>query len=164
MEKRWIFKPQPSREIVYHLMNEIHMNETLATLLAQRGIGSFEEAKSFFRPSLELLHDPFLMKDMDKAVERLVQAIYKQEKIVVYGDYDVDGTTSVALFYGFLRTFYSNVLFYIPDRYKEGYGISQAGIDWAYEQGASLMISLDCGIKSANLITYAREKDIDFII
>lgn len=164
MEKRWIFKSQPAKEIVDQLIKSVYLTEPLATLLAQRGIRTYEEGKSFFRPSLDQLHDPFLMKDMDKAVERLVQAIYKHEKIIVYGDYDVDGTTSVALFYGFLRTFYSNLLFYIPDRYKEGYGISQAGIDWAYEQGVSLMVSLDCGIKSAALVEYASSKGIDFII
>jgi single-stranded-DNA-specific exonuclease len=164
MEKRWIFKPQPPKEIVDYLSKSIHVPESLATLLAQRGVHTFEEARSYFRPSLDQLQDPFLMKDMDKAVERLVQAIYQHEKIVVYGDYDVDGTTSVALFYGFLRTFYNNLLFYIPDRYKEGYGVSQTGIDWAYEQGVSLMITLDCGIKSAKLVEYATEKGIDFII
>ncbi|MDO1446297.1 single-stranded-DNA-specific exonuclease RecJ [Rhodocytophaga aerolata] len=164
MNKRWIVKQKPSEEQIAHLIAEINVSEPVASMLLQRGVHSFEEAKNYFRPSLELLHDPFLMKDMDKAVNRLVEAIYNHEKIVVYGDYDVDGTTSVALFYGFLRTFYSNLLFYIPDRYKEGYGISQAGIEWANEQGATLMVSLDCGIKSKELIQYAKEKGIDFII
>jgi single-stranded-DNA-specific exonuclease len=164
MNKRWIVKQKPSEEQIAHLIAEINVSEPVGALLLQRGVHSFEEAKNYFRPSLELLHDPFLMKDMDKAVNRLVEAIYNHEKIVVYGDYDVDGTTSVALFYGFLRTFYSNLLFYIPDRYKEGYGISQAGVEWANEQGATLMVSLDCGIKSKELIQYAKEKGIDFII
>jgi single-stranded-DNA-specific exonuclease len=164
MNKRWILKQKPSEEQIAKLIADINVSEPVAAMLFQRGVHSFEEAKNYFRPSLDLLHDPFLMKDMDKAVERLVEAIYNHEKIVVYGDYDVDGTTSVALFYGFLRTFYSNLLFYIPDRYKEGYGISQAGIDWAYEQGATLMVSLDCGIKSKELISYAKGKGVDFII
>jgi single-stranded-DNA-specific exonuclease len=164
MNKRWIIKQKPSEEQIEKLIADIHVSEPVAAMLLQRKVHSFEEAKNYFRPSLGLLHDPFLMKDMDKAVNRLVDAIYNHEKIVVYGDYDVDGTTSVTLFYGFLRTFYSNLLFYIPDRYKEGYGISQIGIDWAYEQGAALMVSLDCGIKSKELIKYAKDKGIDFIV
>lgn len=164
MNKRWIVKQKPSEEQIANIIADINVSEPVAAMLLQRRVHTFEEAKNYFRPSLDLLYDPFLMKDMDKAVNRLVEAIYNHEKIIVYGDYDVDGTTSVALFYGFLRTFYSNLLFYIPDRYKEGYGISQAGIDWAHEQGATLMVSLDCGIKSKELIQYAKEKGIDFII
>jgi single-stranded-DNA-specific exonuclease len=164
MNKRWVVKQKPSEEQIAKLIADINVSEPVAAMLLQRDVHSFEEAKNFFRPSLDQLHDPFLMKDMDKAVDRLVNAIYNHEKIVVYGDYDVDGTTSVTLFYGFLRTFYSNLLFYIPDRYKEGYGISQAGIDWAHEQGAGLMVSLDCGIKSKELIKYAKDKGIDFIV
>jgi single-stranded-DNA-specific exonuclease len=164
MNKRWIFKPVPEPEQVEQLSAEINVNETLATLLLQRDIRSFSEAKTFFRPSLDQLHDPFLMQDMDKAVARLEKAITSREKILVYGDYDVDGTTSVALFYGFLRTMYDRLLFYIPDRYAEGYGISRKGIDWAHEHGVSLMVSLDCGIKSHDLIKYAQSLGIDCII
>lgn len=164
MEKRWIYKPVPQEETIRRLQQDLGVSEALVTLLSQRQITDFEEARNFFRPSLEHLHDPFLMKDMDKAVERLVQAIYEGEKIVVYGDYDVDGTTSVTMFYGFLKEIYGNLLYYIPDRYAEGYGVSQTGIDWAAEQGASLIVSLDCGIKSVERVAYAKTKDIDFII
>src|SRR5690348_11072538 len=114
MNNRWIVKQKPPEEEIVNIIAEIKVSEPVGDMLLQRGVHSFEEAKNYFRPSLELLHDPFLMKDMDKAINRLVEAIYNHEKIVVYGDYDVDGTTSVALFYGFLRTFYSNLLFYIP--------------------------------------------------
>lgn len=151
------------------LSEAINVSETLATLLCQRGIYSYEEAKSFFRPSLDHLHDPFLMKGMRQAVDRLDLAIETGERMLIYGDYDVDGTTSVALFYGFLQSWLpswaaSHLQFYIPDRYAEGYGISRRGIDWAYEHGCTLMVCLDCGIKSAELVAYAKSLGIDFII
>lgn len=136
----------------------------LCNLLIQRNISSFEEAKSFFRPELEQLHSPWLMKDMDKAVARIQLAMQQQEKIMVYGDYDVDGTTSVACMYQFLKKQYDEVDFYIPHRYREGYGISKIGIDFAKEQGFTLIISLDCGIKSIDLISYAKEMGIDFVV
>jgi len=146
------------------LTESLKISPTLASILCQRGICTYEEAKRFFRPSLSDLHDPFLMKGMDKAVNRLNEALHKSEKILVYGDYDVDGTTSVALMYGFLRGYTHQIDFYIPDRYKEGYGVSQQGVDWAAEHGFTLIICLDCGIKSADKVTYAIEKGIDFII
>lgn len=150
--------------MVERLSQSLKISPTLAGILCQRNLCTFEETKDYFRPSLGHLHDPFLMKDMDKAVNRMNDALHKGEKILVYGDYDVDGTTSVALMYGFLRNYTHQVDFYIPDRYKEGYGISQQGIDWAAEKGFSLIISLDCGIKSADKVAYATEKNIDFII
>lgn len=147
-----------------NLVQSLKISPTLASILCQRNICTYEEAKHFFRPSLSDLHDPFLMKDMDRAVDRINEALHRNEKILVYGDYDVDGTTSVALMYGFLRNYTSNVDFYIPDRYKEGYGVSSQGIDYAAENGFGLIISLDCGIKSADKVAYASEKGIDFII
>ncbi|GAL87175.1 single-strand DNA specific exonuclease [Sporocytophaga myxococcoides] len=164
MEKRWVFKHVPSAQNIESLSQAININASLASLLIQRGINTFEEARDFFRPSLENLHDPYLMEDMDKAVSRLCEAMDNEEKILIYGDYDVDGTTSVTLVYGFLSNYYENLEFYIPDRYKEGYGISKTGIDWALENGFSLIISLDCGIKSLNEISYAAELGIDFIV
>jgi single-stranded-DNA-specific exonuclease len=164
MSKRWEVKPEPDKSLVKHLSEAININESLAALLVQRGITTFDEAKAYFRPQLSDLHDPFLMKDMDKAVKRIDEAIINREKILVYGDYDVDGTTAVATVYGFLRKFYAHTDFYIPDRYAEGYGISNTGIDWASDNGFTLIISLDCGIKSEQHIEYALEKGIDFII
>ncbi len=164
MEYRWNLKPLPPEAAITELAASINVSQPVATLLLQRGIHSFEEAKRFFRPSFDQLHDPFLMKDMDKAVSRLEEAIGQNEKIMIYGDYDVDGTTSVAIFYSFLQTIHSNLLFYVPDRYTEGYGISSQGMDFAYEQGVKLIVSLDCGIKSADQVRYAKEKGIDFII
>ncbi len=164
MEKRWVFKHVPPAQNIESLSQAININATLASLLIQREINTFEEARDFFRPSLENLHDPYLMKDMDNAVARLCEAMDNEEKILIYGDYDVDGTTSVTLVYGFLSNYYENLEFYIPDRYKEGYGISKTGIDWAHENGFSLIISLDCGIKSLNEIAYASELGIDFIV
>ncbi|MCS7017926.1 MAG: single-stranded-DNA-specific exonuclease RecJ [Cytophagales bacterium] len=164
MEKRWVVKPVPDSEQVASLASAINVSAPLATLLLQRGVATFEQARAFFRPSLDQLHNPFLMKDMDKAVWRLEEAIRNEERILIYGDYDVDGTTSVAMFYTFLRRYYSNVLFYTPDRYTEGYGISITGIDWAKQQGVSLIISLDCGIKSNRAISYAADLGIDFIV
>ncbi|TRX62796.1 single-stranded-DNA-specific exonuclease RecJ [Fulvivirga sp. M361] len=164
IEKRWAFEPTPDPELISQLSKAINTSAPLATILCQRNITTFNEAKTFFNPSLDQLHDPFLMKDMDRAVHRIWDAIEKQEKVLIYGDYDVDGTTSVALFFGFLNSFYTSCDFYIPDRYSEGYGISQQGIDWAYENNVALIIALDCGIKSVELTTYAKDKGIDLII
>jgi single-stranded-DNA-specific exonuclease len=164
MEKRWDILPQGDDKVVKHLQEVLKIEPTLANLLAQRGIRNYDEAKTFFRPELSQLHDPFLMKDMDKAVARIEEAINKREKILVYGDYDVDGTTAVALVYSFLKKLYSEVDFYIPDRYKEGYGISIQGIDFAAKSGHKLVIALDCGIKAVDKIEYARSKGVDFII
>lgn len=161
---RWIYRPEPEASQVKALAEAIKVDESLAYLLVQRNICNFEEAHLFFRPKLEHLHDPFLMKDMDRAVERLCRAIDNNEKIMIYGDYDVDGTTSVALLYLFLSKFYKNIDFYIPDRYKEGYGVSKTGIDYAKENGFTLMIALDCGVKSVELVGYARSIEVDFII
>jgi single-stranded-DNA-specific exonuclease len=163
-QKRWTIKPPGNPELVRKLSGELNISLVLANLLAQRGVKTFEEAKKFFRPSLNDLHDPFLMKDMDKAVSRIEQALGDGEKILVYGDYDVDGTTAVALVYSFLKSINANADFYLPDRYKEGYGISTQGIDYAVENNFSLVIALDCGIKSVDKIAYANEKKIDFII
>ena len=164
MKKRWVVKEQPNKLLVNSLAKELGIHAKLALLLIQRGITSFEEAKHFFRPSLSDLHPPFEMKDMDKAVLRLEQAIRNNEKILVYGDYDVDGTTAVALMFSFLSKVYSNLDYYIPDRYTEGYGISTKGIDFAATHGFSLIIALDCGIKSNEKINYASSKGVDFII
>jgi single-stranded-DNA-specific exonuclease len=161
--KRWVVK-EIDTALARTLQDELKLNPVLARLLVQRNIRTFEEARIFFRPSLDHLHDPFLMKDMDKAVDRINAAMMHNEKIVIYGDYDVDGTTSVALMYSFLKKHYPNIDYYIPDRYKEGYGISQAGIDWAKQQQCSLIIALDCGIKSIDKIAYATSIGIDFII
>jgi single-stranded-DNA-specific exonuclease len=164
MKKRWVVKEVPKESDVLNLSKELGIHQVLAQLLVQRGVCDFEAAKKFFRPELNQLHSPFLMKDMYKAVERLHLAISREEKIMVYGDYDVDGTTAVALFYSFLIAFYPNVDYYIPDRYVEGYGISNKGIDFASDNEISLIIALDCGIKSIDKVDYALEKEIDFII
>jgi single-stranded-DNA-specific exonuclease len=164
MEKRWVYKPAPDPVTVNGLSEAVKINTTLATILVQRGQQDFSAAKSFFRPSMGELHNPFLMKDMDKAVSRIEKAILNKEKILIYGDYDVDGTTSVAMFYGFLSTKYSSLDFYIPDRYKEGYGVSSQGIEFAKENNFSLIITLDCGIKSVDKIQLANSYGIDFII
>jgi len=164
MEKRWIYKPIPESEQIELLATQINVNPILASILIQRNYSNFEEAKDFFRPDLKQLHDPFLMKDMEKAIDRLKAAITNEEKILIYGDYDVDGTTSVALVYGFLHPQYANIDYYIPDRYKEGYGISPESIRWAVKNGFKLIICLDCGIKAVNLITEAKAKGIDFIV
>ena len=156
--------PNGNSETIQKLAGELNIHPILAQLLVQRGVNTFDEAKHFFRPSLNDLHDPFLMKDMDKAVERISNAILNKEKILVYGDYDVDGTTAVSLVYTFLHNQYVNVGYYIPDRYKEGYGISLQGIDYAKENGYSLIIALDCGIKSIDKIDYANTLGVDFII
>jgi single-stranded-DNA-specific exonuclease len=163
-EKRWVAKTVNDAELVNSLASQLNINKTLASLLVHREIKTFEEAKRFFRPSLNDLHDPFLMKDMDKAVERIEQAIINKEKILVYGDYDVDGTTAVALVYSFLKKHYDDIDFYLPDRYKEGYGISLKGIEYAKEINVKLIIALDCGIKSNDKVDLATTYGIDFII
>ena len=164
MEKRWVYKDQGDEHIVRQLAEELSIDLNLSNLLVQRGIHTFDQARSYFRPQLEDLHDPFLMKDMDQAIERISHAVNNNEKILVYGDYDVDGTTAVALVYTFIKQFYGNIDFYIPDRDTEGYGISYQGIDHASETGCSLMIILDCGIKAIEKTIYAKERNIDFII
>lgn len=161
---RWNLKPKPSPDKVQHLAAALNVDAVTATLLVQRGIETFAEAKAFFRPVLADLHDPYLMKDMDKAVARIELAIENNENILVFGDYDVDGTTAVSLVSSFLRSYYPNVDTYIPDRYNEGYGVSFAGIDYADDNGCTLIIALDCGIKSVDKVAYAKEKGIDFII
>ncbi len=164
MEKRWVENKLSDEKTVSQLVDQLNINTIIATLLVNRGITTFKEAEEFFRPKLEHLHNPFLMKDMDLAILRIEQAIANHENILIYGDYDVDGTTSVALVYSFFKSIYPNLAYYIPDRYKEGYGISYAGIDYALENQFSLIIALDCGIKSIDHITYAKERNIDFII
>lgn len=161
---RWTIKPKPSEEKIKHLAQALNVEDFVATLLLQRGIETFEEARQFFRPTLDDLHDPYLMKDMDKAVKRIELAIKNQENILVFGDYDVDGTTAVSLVSSYLKTYYQNVATYIPDRYDEGYGISFKGIDYADDNSFTLIIALDCGIKSIDHVAYANERNIDFII
>lgn len=161
---RWTLKSKPEKEKVQKLQDELQVDALIATLLVQRGVETYEQAKAFFRPSLNDLHDPFLMKDMDKAVARIEEAIDKGENILVFGDYDVDGTTAVSLVSSYLKSYYSNIATYIPDRYNEGYGISYAGIDFAEDNEFTLIIALDCGIKSIDHIAYAKAKNIDFII
>ncbi|HDO27625.1 MAG TPA: single-stranded-DNA-specific exonuclease RecJ [Bacteroidetes bacterium] len=164
MEKRWVLKKTTDKEAVKQLSNALNINERLSILLVQRGIKTYDEAKRFFRPGLKHLHDPFLMKDMDKAVDRILLAHERGEKIMVFGDYDVDGTTAVALVYSFIRRFHKKVEFYIPDRYKEGYGISYKGIDFACENGFTLLIALDCGIKAVEKVKYAKQHGLEIII
>jgi single-stranded-DNA-specific exonuclease len=166
MIQKWNYKPLNEKEELEkkELSETLGISPVLAQLLIQRGITTFEEARKFFRPELDDLHDPFLMRDMRKAVDRLSLALGNKEKILIYGDYDVDGTTAVALVYTFLNQFYSSIDFYIPDRYSEGYGISYAGIDYAVENEFSLVIALDCGIKAVEKIDYATSKGVDFII
>ena len=164
MEKKWIMKDRGDSELVQRLAGELGVSESLANLMVQRKITSPAEANSFFNPSLEDLHDPFLMKDMNRAVDRLSGAIEKGENIMVYGDYDVDGTTAVALVYSFLKKHGANVEYYIPDRYKEGYGVSFQGIDFASNNNCKVLISLDCGIKAVGKIQYAKSKGLDVII
>jgi single-stranded-DNA-specific exonuclease len=162
---KWTVKQQPANEmLIKRLSAELNVSMLIASLLVNRGIKTFNEAKVFFRPQISMLHDPFLMKDMDKAVNRLRTAIDNKEKILVYGDYDVDGTTAVSLVYMFLKNYYNELDFYIPDRYSEGYGISFKGIDFAAQNGFTLIIALDCGIKSFDKVEYAKAKGIDFII
>jgi len=165
--KRWTYRKILSTEQqaqAQALSKAITINPFLGQLLVQRGITNFEEAKAFFRPSIDFLHDPFLMRDMDKAVARLLEAFEKQEKIIVYGDYDVDGATSVSVFYGFLKKYYPHLEYYIPDRYTEGYGVSWQSIDYAEANNFTLIVTLDCGIKSADKVAEAHRRGIDFII
>src|SRR5690606_27836639 len=164
MQKRWVEKSQIHPKQVDELCKSLNIKPVLAALLTKRNILTFNDAKHFFRPELKHLHDPFLMKDMDKAISRIEKAFENNEKILIYGDYDVDGTTAVALVYSYFRDFSSNIDFYIPDRYLEGYGISKEGIDYAYQHGFSLIIALDCGIKSIDKVEYSYRKQIDFII
>jgi single-stranded-DNA-specific exonuclease len=161
---RWTIKPKPAEEKVKHLAQALNIENFVASLLIQRGIETYDEAKAFFRPSLDDLHNPYLMKDMDKAVERIEKAIANNENIMVFGDYDVDGTTAVSLVSSYLKSYYKNVATYIPDRYDEGYGISYKGIDYADDNSITLIIALDCGIKSIDHVGYAKERNIDFII
>ena len=162
-QKRWTYIPK-SNKPTEELENKLGISKGLVELLHQRGVYTFEEAQTFFRPKLEHIHDPFLMKDMDKAVARVLEAFEKEEKILVYGDYDVDGTTAVSLMYSFLIKHYEYVEFYIPDRYTEGYGVSYKGIDYATDNNFKLIIALDCGIKAIEKVEYAEEKGVDFII
>ncbi|MGB0932357.1 MAG: single-stranded-DNA-specific exonuclease RecJ [Chitinophagales bacterium] len=163
MKKKWVIK-DVDEQIVDELYHSLKINRTLCKLLAQRGITTYDEATKFFRPSYDHLYDPFLMEDMDKAVERIDYAMRKKEKILVYGDYDVDGTTAVALVYSFLKELYFHVSYYVPDRYAEGYGVSYQGIDFAHKNGYSLIIALDCGIKAHDKVAHAKTLGIDFII
>ncbi len=165
MEKRWHLLPI-NEKVSGNLKDNLKINQSICSILVNRGIDTFEKAKAFFRPTLDMLHSPWLMKDMEKAVERIDKAIHSKEKILVFGDYDVDGTTAVASFYQFISSLHNKELtdFYIPNRYKEGYGISKAGIDFAYQNGFTLIVCLDCGIKSVELIDYAKSVGIDFIV
>jgi single-stranded-DNA-specific exonuclease len=164
MNRAWKIKEKTYSEDISRLAEELSISPVIATLLVQRGITTFEEARRFFRPELDSLYDPFLMNDMAKAVERLEKALRDDEKILIYGDYDVDGTTSVAMFFSFIRNLHNHVDYYIPDRYSEGYGISFKGVDHAINHGVSLIISLDCGTKAVDKVAYAHEHNIDFII
>ncbi|MBC7383698.1 MAG: single-stranded-DNA-specific exonuclease RecJ [Bacteroidia bacterium] len=164
MTKRWSQKIEPDKQVVEDLSKSINLNKVLTGILVQRGVKTFDEAKKFFRPQLTDLHDPFLMKGMDLAISRIDEAMDKNQKILVYGDYDVDGTTSVAIVYMFFHQRYPHIDFYIPDRYTEGYGISFMSIDWANNNNFSLIVALDCGIKSVDKVAYAKQRGIDFII
>ena len=166
MTHKWNYLPITSEqtEASQRLAQELGISPILGELLVERGITTAAAAKKFFRPQLPDLYDPFLMKDMDVAVERLNKAMGKKERILVYGDYDVDGTTAVALVYKFIQQFYSNIDYYIPDRYNEGYGVSTKGVDYATETGVGLIIVLDCGIKATEKVVYAKTKGVDFIL
>lgn len=164
MQKRWAIASCHNGAAAQKLGEELGIHRVLAELLVNRGVDNFEDARCFFRPDLSLLHDPFLMKDMDKAIARIENAIGNKEKVLIYGDYDVDGTTAVAIVYSFFRQFHSGLEFYLPDRYAEGYGISRQGIDYAAENGFTLVIALDCGIKALDKVDYARQRGVDFII
>jgi single-stranded-DNA-specific exonuclease len=164
MKKRWVQAAEYNKEAVVLLAQELNIDGSLAEVLVQRGIQTFDQAKHFFRPQMDKLHDPFLMKDMHIAIQRITQAINKEEKILIYGDYDVDGTTAVALAYSFFKKHTRHIEYYIPDRHKEGYGISQIGIDYAFANDFTLIIALDCGIKSLDKVDYASRLGIDFII
>ena len=164
MGNRWIYKEQPLPEAIQSLSKAINVNPFLSTVLLQRGISNFEQAQYFFRPQLAHLYDPFLLKDMDRAVARMKKAIDQQEKILVYGDYDVDGTTSVAMVFSYLHSFYPHCDFYIPDRHAEGYGVSEAGIRYAVDNNIKLIIALDLGVKALEAVHQASVQGIDFII
>lgn len=164
MEKRWVYKDEPDEAKIEELSKAININSYLSKILIQRGVETFDQAKDFFRPSLNHLHDPFLMLNMDKAVNRLTDAIFNNEKILIYGDYDVDGTTSVSLMYLFLKQFSEQLEFYIPDRYTEGYGISEKGVNHAIDNGFSLIIALDCGIRAVDRAQQAKKAGVDLII
>ena len=161
---RWTLKPSVDEHKVQHLVDALAVDRSIAHLLVQRGIETFEEAKAFFRPKIEDLHNPFLMKDMDKAVERIERALATNERILVYGDYDVDGTTSVALMATYLETKTEQIATYIPDRFEEGYGVSYKGIDYAIDNDFTLIVALDCGVKAVDKVQYAKDKGVDFII
>jgi len=164
MIRGWKIKENVSNPDIIKLAEDLSVSPVISTLLYQRGIRTFDQARNYFRPDLGQLYDPFLMADMNKAVTRLEQALHANEKILVYGDYDVDGTTSVAMVYSFLRKYHSGVDYYIPDRYHEGYGVSLQGVDFAIQNGISLIIALDCGIKAVDKVAYAKEHHVDFII
>ena len=164
LDKKWILKPEPSVEDIKNLKASLNIHTSLCSLLVQRGIKTFDEAKRFFRPDKNLIHDPFLMKGMVEAVDRIGKAFENGERIMIYGDYDVDGTTSVAMVYSFFLNLYDNLVYYIPDRYEEGYGVSFKSINHAKEEGITLIIALDCGIKAVKKVEYAKEKGIDYII
>lgn len=164
MEKRWVLRENTNKEIISTLSNALKVELGIAQLLQLRGIHNFEEAKKFFRPELSHLHDPFLMKGMQIAIDRINAAIEKNERVLIYGDYDVDGTTAVSIVYSFFKHHIAQIGYYIPDRYKEGYGISFASIDYAKEKGYTLIIALDCGIKAVDKVAYANERNVDFII
>ena len=164
MKTQWRAKPTPDSETVASLSKELNLSPELGSILVQRGIDTYDKAQAFFRPKLSHLHDPFLMKDMDKAVKRIRQAVQNKESMLVYGDYDVDGTTAVSLVYSYFKNFNQNIEYYIPDRYKEGYGISLAGIEYAHQNNFKLIIALDCGIRSNELVAKAAELGVEFII
>ena len=164
MNKNWVIKATGNEETITSLASELGVDRPLAQLLIQRNINTYKEAKDFFRPDLANLHDPFLMKNMDVAIQRIQEAIREGEKVMIYGDYDVDGTTAVALVYSYFKEYFKDIDYYIPDRYEEGYGISLKGIDYAAQGGFSLIIALDCGIKAVDKVDYAREKGVEFII
>lgn len=164
MEYRWRAKPLPNQEQVLQLSESIRVNPYIATILVQRGIDTYEKAEKFFRPKLEDLHNPFEMKDMDVAIKRIQAAVTNQEGILVYGDYDVDGTTAVSIVYSYFKSFNQNIEYYIPDRYKEGYGISRAGLEYAAANGFTLVITLDCGIRSNELVDYGNQLGLEMII
>lgn len=161
---RWTYKPEPDAQRTALLASDLQVDPLVAGLLVQRGISSFEEARTFFRPELEHLHDPFLMQDMDRAVARIEKAVERGERILIYGDYDVDGTSAVALLIAYLREYYTEIASYIPDRYTEGYGVSFEGVDFAADNEMTLIIALDCGVKAIEQVAYARERGVDFII
>jgi single-stranded-DNA-specific exonuclease len=164
LEKLWNINTNSNTNAIENLKQQLNVDDVIAKLLTQRNIFNYQEAKDFFRPDLKQLHNPFLMKGMDIAIDRINTAIKNNEKVLIFGDYDVDGTTAVSVVYSFFKNHFSEIDYYIPDRYKEGYGISFAGIDHAEENNFSLIIALDCGIKAIDKIEYANSKNIDFII